>query len=65
MKEGKVEELIVPGNTLELSELKIVDSAKEVEEFFEDAIVRGLEGIMGKSLMHHTQQVQETLTGQS
>jgi DNA ligase-1 len=46
----KLEELIVPGNTLELSELKIVDSAKEVEDFFEDAIVRGLEGIMGKRL---------------
>ncbi len=46
----KLEELLLPHNTLELSELKVVSSSKEVEEFFEDAIVRGLEGIMGKRL---------------
>jgi len=46
----KLEDLITFGNTLELSELRIVQSAKEVEEFFEDAILRGLEGIMGKRL---------------
>ncbi len=46
----KLEDLITFRNTLELSELRIVQSAKEVEEFFEDAILRGLEGIMGKRL---------------
>ncbi|WP_333785215.1 ATP-dependent DNA ligase [Thermocrinis sp.] len=46
----RLEGLITLKNTLELSELRIVQSAKEVEEFFEDAILRGLEGIMGKRL---------------
>ncbi|WP_448583748.1 ATP-dependent DNA ligase [Thermocrinis sp.] len=46
----RLEDLITFRNTLELSDLKIVQSTKEVEEFFEDAILRGLEGIMGKRL---------------
>lgn len=46
----KLEEVIPNSNTLRLSEMIITDSAKEVENFFEDAITRGLEGIMAKRL---------------
>jgi len=46
----KLEEVIPQNNTLELSEMRLVETPKEIEEFFEDAISRGLEGIMAKRL---------------
>ncbi len=45
-----LEGLLVHTNTLRASEMFITNSAKEVEAFFEDAITRGLEGIMAKRL---------------
>ncbi len=45
-----LEELLTHTNTLRASEMFITDSVKEVEAFFEDAITRGLEGIMAKRL---------------
>ncbi|QWK18985.1 MAG: ATP-dependent DNA ligase [Hydrogenobacter thermophilus] len=46
----KLEE-ILPKNSLILpSEMFITDSVKEIERFFEDAVARGLEGIMAKRL---------------
>lgn len=35
---------------IRLSEQKIIDNPKELEEFFEDAIAKGLEGIIAKDL---------------
>ncbi len=46
----KLEEVVPKGNNLDHSELMITDSAKEIEAFFEDAITRGLEGIIAKRL---------------
>ncbi|MDW8294453.1 MAG: ATP-dependent DNA ligase [Aquificaceae bacterium] len=46
----KLEELLSKGDTLKLSEMLITDSAREIETFFEDAITRGLEGIVAKRL---------------
>ncbi|ADC88909.1 DNA ligase I, ATP-dependent Dnl1 [Thermocrinis albus DSM 14484] len=37
-------------DTILLSEMRIVETAKEIEEFFQDAVSRGLEGIMAKRL---------------
>ncbi len=45
-----LEELLSQTNTLRPSEMFITDNAKDVEAFFEDAITRGLEGIMAKRL---------------
>lgn len=45
-----LEEVIKGTNTLRFSEMIITDKAKEIEEFFEEAITRGLEGIMAKRL---------------
>lgn len=45
-----LEKLIKGTNTLRVSEMIITDKAKEIEEFFEEAITRGLEGIMAKRL---------------
>ncbi|MEN3028160.1 MAG: ATP-dependent DNA ligase [Aquificaceae bacterium] len=49
-RRAKLEELLSKGDTLRLSEMLITDSAREIEAFFEDAITRGLEGIMAKRL---------------
>ncbi len=46
----KLEEVLRKTNTLKLSEMIITDQVKEVENFFEEAITRGLEGIMAKRL---------------
>lgn len=42
--------IIKPGNTVILSDEKELDNAKEIENYFEDAISRGLEGILAKKL---------------
>lgn len=46
----KLEEILQKTNTLRLSEMIITDQVKDVENFFEEAITRGLEGIMAKRL---------------
>lgn len=43
-------EKIFPKGNLRLSEMKIVDSAEEVEKFFEEAVGMGLEGLIAKDL---------------
>ena len=45
-----LEGLLTKTNTLRTSEMIITDRVKDVEEFFEEAITRGLEGIMAKRL---------------
>ena len=42
--------MIKPGNIITLSEQKIISTAKELEEFFEEKISQGLEGVMAKDL---------------
>ncbi len=42
--------LIKDGDVIILSEEKVMSDAKEVENFFDDAISRGLEGILAKKL---------------
>lgn len=46
----KLAEVIKKGDTVLLSEEHIVESGKEVENLFDDAISRGLEGILAKRL---------------
>ncbi|MFN7064593.1 MAG: ATP-dependent DNA ligase [Aquificaceae bacterium] len=46
----RLEEILKRTNTLRPSDLIITDKVKEVEDFFEEAITRGLEGIMAKRL---------------
>ncbi|MDW8067227.1 MAG: ATP-dependent DNA ligase [Aquificaceae bacterium] len=45
-----LEEILSNTNTLRASEIVITDSPKEIEAFFEEAVTRGLEGIMAKRL---------------
>ena len=45
-----LEEILSNTNTLRASEIVITDNPKEIETFFEEAITRGLEGIMAKRL---------------
>ena len=45
-----LEEIVIPGELIELSEMKIIDDPKTLEEFFEEKIGQGLEGIMAKDL---------------
>lgn len=45
-----LENTIKAGEVLELSEMKIVDTPKDVELLFDDAVSRGLEGILAKKL---------------
>lgn len=45
-----LEAVIKPGETILLSERRIVETAKELEEFFEHCVERGLEGIVAKDL---------------
>ena len=42
--------IIKSGNIITLSEQKIISTAKELEEFFEEKISQGLEGVMAKDL---------------
>jgi DNA ligase-1 len=46
----RLEEVVPKGEHLDHSELFITESIREIEEFFENAITRGLEGIMAKRL---------------
>ncbi len=46
----KLEEIVQEGDVIDLSEMKIVETAKELEEFFEACVERGLEGIIAKDL---------------
>jgi len=46
----KLESIVKEGDIIKLSEQKITDDPKVLEEFFEDVISRGLEGIMAKDL---------------
>ncbi len=46
----KLTEILKKGELIGLSEMKITDDPKVLEDFFEDAISRGLEGIIAKDL---------------
>lgn len=46
----KLEKLVAPGDVIKLSEMKIVEEAKELERFFEDSVEKGMEGIVAKDL---------------
>ena len=46
----KLESIVKKGNLIELSEMKLIDNAKDLENFFEEKIGQGLEGIMAKDL---------------
>ncbi len=46
----KLLSIVREGGLIKLSEQKIIDNAKDLEDFFEDAISRGLEGIIAKDL---------------
>lgn len=50
IRRKKLEKVLGAGETLLLSEEKIIDNAEDLEEMFQDAISRGLEGIMAKRL---------------
>lgn len=45
-----LEKIIKPGPVLSLIEAKVVQTADEVEDFFQDSVSRGLEGILAKKL---------------
>lgn len=45
-----LEKIVGPGERLLLSEEKIVDSPADLEKIFQDAVSRGLEGVMAKRL---------------
>ncbi|MDD3083967.1 MAG: ATP-dependent DNA ligase [Candidatus ainarchaeum sp.] len=45
-----LESIIKENEIIKLSEMKIINSAKELEKFFEEKISQGLEGIMAKDL---------------
>ncbi|MFN4319900.1 MAG: ATP-dependent DNA ligase [Aquificaceae bacterium] len=49
-RRSKLEEILQRTNTLRLSEMITTDQVREVENFFEEVITRGLEGIMAKRL---------------
>jgi len=46
----KLEGIVKKGSLIELSEMKLIDDAKTLENFFEEKIGQGLEGIMAKDL---------------
>lgn len=46
----KLESIVNEGGIVKLSEQKIISTPKELEEFFEEKISQGLEGIMAKDL---------------
>jgi len=49
-RRAKLEAIVKEGGIIKLSEQKIIDNPKDLEFFFEDAISRGLEGIIAKDL---------------
>lgn len=46
----KLSSIVKEGGLIKLSEQRIIDNPKDLEDFFEDAISRGLEGIIAKDL---------------
>lgn len=50
MRRKKLEEVFKQDDVLKLSEQKIVKTADELKKLFDDAIKRGLEGVMAKDL---------------
>lgn len=46
----KLKSIVKDGGLIKLSEQRIIDNPKDLEDFFEDAISRGLEGIIAKDL---------------
>ena len=46
----KLKSIVKEGGLIKLSEQRIIDNEKDLEDFFEDAISRGLEGIIAKDL---------------
>jgi DNA ligase-1 len=46
----KLEKFIAAGDVIKLSEMTVTDSPKKLEEFFEDSIEKGMEGIVAKDL---------------
>ncbi|MCX6803620.1 MAG: ATP-dependent DNA ligase [Candidatus Diapherotrites archaeon] len=46
----KLESIIKDGGIIKLSEQKIISDPKELEQFFEEKIAQGLEGVMAKDL---------------
>ncbi len=49
-RRAKLESIVKEGGIIKLSEQKILDNPTDLENFFEDAISRGLEGIIAKDL---------------
>ena len=49
-RRAKLEAIVKEGGIIKLSEQKIIDNPTDLENFFEDAISRGLEGIIAKDL---------------
>lgn len=45
-----LEKILKKGSVIKLSEMKIVDNSKDLEDFFEEKISQGLEGIIAKDL---------------
>lgn len=50
VRRKNLEEVLGKGETLLLSEEKIVDNPEDLEKIFQDSIARGLEGVMAKRL---------------
>ncbi len=46
----EINKFVKKGTTLYISEEKVLDKGKEIENYFDDAISRGLEGILAKKL---------------
>ncbi len=46
----ELESIVKKGNTVRTSDMEIMSSAKEIEKYFDDAITKGLEGIVAKDL---------------
>ena len=59
----KLKEILGKGEILKESETQIVDTPDKLAKIFDDAITRGLEGIVAKDLIHHIRQEGEILIG--
>ncbi len=46
----KLESILKKGKTIQLSEMKLVNNEKELNDFFEEKVSQGLEGVMAKKL---------------
>jgi DNA ligase-1 len=49
-RRAKLEKIVKGDGIIKLSEQRIIDNPTDLENFFEDAISRGLEGIIAKDL---------------